>query len=304
MWRTTKKLALRQVPSSETGAVRTPFRGGLWTAPATESQAGTLALVVDTLYAMPLYVPVTAFCQAIGISVTAGAAASSIRMGIYADSGGLPGDLIVDAGVVSGVNTSEVALALTNWLRPGWYWLAVLTDGTPTVRGLAPGISLLGHATNIDSTVGSPGVSVAQAYGALPTPFTPGATQLGANSGPRPMLLALSGMEDVSDGWRATQAVEQGELLIPPHISGRYYGSSFMVGAFSTRVITLVANKMYALPFLTDETRAFDRISIQVTTAGAAGTLARLGIYNDSGGLPDALVLDAGTVSVASTGGK
>ena len=304
MWRTTKKLALRRVPSSETGAVRTPLRGGLWTAPATEYQAGTLTLAVDTLYAMPLYVPVTAFCQAIGISVTTLAAGSNIRMGVYADSGGLPGDLIVDAGVVSGATISEVALALTNWLRPGWYWLAVLTDGTPAVRAVAPGLSLLGHSTNIDSTVGSSGVYVAQAYGALPTPFPTPVTYLVAASGPRPMLLALSGMEEVSDGWRATQAVEEGELLIPPHISGRYYGSSFMVGAFSARVITLVVDTLYAMPFLTDETRAFDRISIQVTTAGAAGKLARLGIYSDSGGLPGALVLDAGTVSVASTGGK
>ena len=45
-------------------------------------------------------------------------------------------------------------------------------------------------------------------------------------------------------------------------------------------------------------------IAVDVTTAGAAGTLARLGIYQWDNGLPGARVLDAGTVSTATTGVK
>ena len=49
--------------------------------------------------------------------------------------------------------------------------------------------------------------------------------------------------------------------------------------------------------------RAFDRISVFSTLAGTSGAVVRLGIYaSDSGGQPDALVLDAGTVDGTATG--
>jgi hypothetical protein len=56
------------------------------------------------------------------------------------------------------------------------------------------------------------------------------------------------------------------------------------------------------------ETHTFTAIGINVTSAGAAGTIARLGIYDAdetaNGFLPGALIVDAGTVSIASTGAK
>jgi hypothetical protein len=45
-------------------------------------------------------------------------------------------------------------------------------------------------------------------------------------------------------------------------------------------------------------------IGIEVTTAGQAGAVLRLGIYIDSGSAPGALLLDAGTVAADSTGIK
>jgi len=50
----------------------------------------------------------------------------------------------------------------------------------------------------------------------------------------------------------------------------------------------------------------FDRIGINVTTAGAAGALARLGIYkvDQSTYYPSSLVLDAGAVDCTGTGVK
>jgi hypothetical protein len=56
------------------------------------------------------------------------------------------------------------------------------------------------------------------------------------------------------------------------------------------------------------ETHTFTAIGINVTSAGAGGTIARLGIYDADetadGFLPGALIVDAGTVSIASTGVK
>jgi hypothetical protein len=68
-----------------------------------------------------------------------------------------------------------------------------------------------------------------------------------------------------------------------------------------------VADTMLFLPILVQEVRTFDRIALWVTTL-AAGEVARLGVYEadlDADGLsPGALILDAGTVSLASTGAK
>jgi len=64
------------------------------------------------------------------------------------------------------------------------------------------------------------------------------------------------------------------------------------------------ANEQASL-FDVTKTTAFDRITIEVTTAGSVGSLIRLGIYNtDSGGFPSTLVLDAGTVDSTTTGVK
>lgn len=56
------------------------------------------------------------------------------------------------------------------------------------------------------------------------------------------------------------------------------------------------------------ETTTYTAIGLQVTTAGGGGTVARLGLYEAdqtaTGYRPGALIVDAGTVSIASTGTK
>jgi hypothetical protein len=66
-----------------------------------------------------------------------------------------------------------------------------------------------------------------------------------------------------------------------------------------------VAGDLYYIPIMVGEQTSFDRIGINVTVAGAGGTLARLGIYEmKSDGLPGARLDDYGTVAVDSTGDK
>lgn len=68
--------------------------------------------------------------------------------------------------------------------------------------------------------------------------------------------------------------------------------------------IAMTANQLHAHPLIIARTMTLDRIAIQVSTL-AADKSARLGIYNDGTNLyPGTLLLDAGEVSVATTGVK
>jgi len=64
----------------------------------------------------------------------------------------------------------------------------------------------------------------------------------------------------------------------------------------------LVADRLYATPFIVARNITVDRIAVYCTAlAAAAGKILRLGIYNDTGACyPDALQVDAGTVAVGS----
>ncbi len=64
---------------------------------------------------------------ALGVLVTtAGAGGSLIRLGVYADAGGLPGALLLDAGTVAGDTVGEQVVATTLALTRGTYWLGAL----------------------------------------------------------------------------------------------------------------------------------------------------------------------------------
>ena len=66
----------------------------------------------------------------------------------------------------------------------------------------------------------------------------------------------------------------------------------------------LVANTLYAVPMMVARSITIDRLGINVTTL-AAGASARIGIYKPGTNVtPGARLLDAGTVSVATTGFK
>ena len=83
---------------------------------------------------------------------------------------------------------------------------------------------------------------------------------------------------------------------------GQYFTNTFGDMKWQTDPTTLTVNRLYAYPFVVARKMTFDRIAVMVTTL-AAGASARLGIYNSDADLkPSSLVLDAGEISVASTG--
>lgn len=83
--------------------------------------------------------------------------------------------------------------------------------------------------------------------------------------------------------------------------SGRYYGGA----TSSVTAVATTANYLYAAPIYVAETVTIDRIGIHVTTAGAAASVIKLAVYNDTGHfLPGTKRFDAGSVAADSTGAK
>ncbi len=109
-------------------------------------------------------------------------------------------------------------------------------------------------------------------------------------------------------GWAATLGGRQqiGETQKASPVlwrPGRWY-SAYLSG--TTTTATPAASDLRLVPVYMPASRTIDRIGCNVTTAGTAGHVARLGVYNaDPGtGLPTTVRVDAGTVAVDTTGVK
>jgi hypothetical protein len=134
----------------------------------------TFAMVANTLYGVPHSVPTTALHSNIGVEIqTASAAGKLIRLGIYRDNSGVPGSLFIDAGSVLADTSGAKLMSVGLYVPAGRYWLAVVSDGTPTLRAMTNYYPHLGFTSNTDTTFYS-SWSVAFTFAALPDPFTGG----------------------------------------------------------------------------------------------------------------------------------
>jgi hypothetical protein len=98
----------------------------------------------------------------------------------------------------------------------------------------------------------------------------------------------------------ATGATGPASTPLAPYVTGCYYGNA---GPVTTGALT--SGQVRYVPFYVHETKTFDRIACEVTTAGAGGTpVLRLAIYSDNVGAPGTLIVDAGTVTAVGVGGK
>lgn len=132
---------------------------------------GAAAITANRLYAGAYPIQRARTADRIALQVTVGGGVGGVRLGIYADDGNCyPGALVVDAGVIDANVVAFATLNITEALARGLYWLALLSDVTPTVT----------HAGGLLSIVGSvlpeprSGFYVAQGYGVLPDPFPAG----------------------------------------------------------------------------------------------------------------------------------
>lgn len=99
------------------------------------SAGSTDALTTGRILFIPIYIAETFTFDRIAIDVTvAGAGGTKARLGIYNYSDGLPTSLVLDAGTVAVDSTGDKELTIDQELTPGYYFLALVCDGAPTVR--------------------------------------------------------------------------------------------------------------------------------------------------------------------------
>jgi hypothetical protein len=141
------------------------------------------------------------------------------------------------------------------------------------------------------------------------------------NSGDAPLSVLISQNNLQSNTWTSGKAikVDANKLSVSTIIQGNpgdfdvslaggyrpgrfYAGENLSPAATGTQALT--ANTMYATVFTVRQPQLWTKIGINVTVAGAGGTLARLGVYDIENGVPTSLVHDAGTVAVSTTGVK
>lgn len=95
--------------------------------------------------------------------------------------------------------------------------------------------------------------------------------------------------------------------VVPAWVTGRYYDGSSLYPSATFVDVTGLANTIFYAPFWVPYDVTVDRLAIYVSVAsGTGGATARLALYNKHATLwkPGAVLLDAGTVAIDSTGLK
>jgi hypothetical protein len=84
-----------------------------------------------------------------------------------------------------------------------------------------------------------------------------------------------------------------------------YFYSTYNYDTLNSSNVGSIVNNLYAIPFMLTETKTATSLSVNVVGTTASG-VARLGIYSNGAteDYPNALLLDAGTISHATTGVK
>lgn len=103
---------------------------------------------------------------------------------------------------------------------------------------------------------------------------------------------APQGIAWSASGWAAGDAIDLTQQVGTGSTTANAHGST----AASDGTAVFVA-------FALGQPLTLDALGVEITTAAGAGTV-RLGIYNDSGGRPGTVAIDAGTASVTSAGLK
>lgn len=112
-----------------------------------------------TLWFTPMMLAVGRTADRIGIEVTiAGTAATSVhRLGIWTDSGGVPGTLVLDAGTVATDSTGLKEITISQALAANTlYWLGVAQQGAPATLATLRLVSTQGTAMTLSNPAFTP----------------------------------------------------------------------------------------------------------------------------------------------------
>ena len=145
--------------------------GRFYQAPLRAGTAGTFVATANRLYATLTYIGTKHSFDRIGLNCTV-TASGNVRMGIYSNSGGQPGALVLDAGAMA-LATGDNVITINQALPPGFYWLGCVFDQASTLSSCASTtqantITMVGVAAITDNASQIYG---AHTYGALPDPF-------------------------------------------------------------------------------------------------------------------------------------
>lgn len=171
---------------------RQSYVSGRWyTAPC---QPSTSSRPNGYLTAIPFAVDRPLTITALGIEVTTvGNAGAVLRLGVYADSGGQPGTLLVDGGTVAADTTGVKTLAITPLALPvGFVYLAACPQNAattvPSTRAAIPGTIFRGSPS---STAGG-FLGAGWSYGFAGQAGLPNPLPIGSNTNPGDTALLVS----------------------------------------------------------------------------------------------------------------
>ncbi len=98
----------------------------------------TYGINADYLYATPFCAARAMSIDRLAVYISTARDGKVARLGVYRNgSNSAPGELVVDGGEVSVGTTGLKAAAVSEALAPGLYWLAILSDGDPTVKAFS-----------------------------------------------------------------------------------------------------------------------------------------------------------------------
>jgi hypothetical protein len=96
---------------------------------------GESSAIPDTINYF-LRFPVSRACtlDRIGLEITVAEAATVVRLGIYGDTNGKPGTLILDAGTIDSSGTGFLTKTISQAITPGIIWLCACPQGGSAVK--------------------------------------------------------------------------------------------------------------------------------------------------------------------------
>lgn len=133
----------------------------------------TYGIDAGYLYATPFCAARAMSIDRLAVYVSTARAGKVARLGMYRNgSNNAPGELVVDGGEVSVGATGLKAVVVSEALGPGLYWLAILSDGDPTLKAFSQNQCTISAITTM-----SDGYNYetcwkrSHGYAALPDPF-------------------------------------------------------------------------------------------------------------------------------------
>lgn len=157
------------------------FRPGYYHAGSpTSTSTSTMTLIVNRLYMVPFHVPVKRSFDRIGVVVTsAGGAGAVLRLGVYANSLGYPGSLVVADSTVLTNTTGAKEMTISHTFDPGLHWIGVVAQvsacsmtGYTSVHSTPWGAFSQSAGTNPPNATAANFPYRDSTGGALPSPFS------------------------------------------------------------------------------------------------------------------------------------